>query len=149
MRTLQLSLAALAIAVGLYTLHPRRVRAQSGCNLGHLTGTYVYTSQGYFGLPQGIGFFAAAGKLTFNGDGTFSGIDTASSNGTVQRNRATSGTYSVTPDCRGTVTYKVPSAANVDFIISSAGQAVHFIQSDSGTVIAGSATLQVLPPDPQ
>ncbi len=143
---LQFATTAAIAALAIYTVgsHTARVHAQAGCNAGTLQGTYVYTSSGYYGLPQGVGFFAAAGKLTFNGDGTFSSLDTASSNGTVQRNRALNGIYTVGVDCRGTATFLNPTS-NVDFILSSSGQTANFVGADSGTVVAGTATLQVLP----
>jgi hypothetical protein len=149
MRTLQIAaVTAVALAAAFY-LHPQPVRAQTGCTVSNLQGTYAYTSSGVYGLPQGLGFFAAAGRLTFNGDGTFTGLDTASSNGQVQRNRATNGTYTLAGDCRGSANYQSPAVATVDFIVSSGGQTVNFVQADAGAVISGTATLQVLPANAQ
>lgn len=148
MRTLQIAaVTAVALAAAVY-LRPQSVRAQTGCAVGNLQGTFAYTSSGVYGLPRGLGFFAAAGWLTFNGDGTFTGLDTASANGQGQRNRATSGTYTLAADCRGSANYQNPARANVDFIVSSGGQTVNFIQADPGSVISGTATLQMLPANP-
>jgi hypothetical protein len=152
MRTLQIvGLTALALAAaGVYTgaIRTATVRAQTGCTVSNLQGNYAYNTSGTYGMPQGLGFFAAVGRLTFNGDGTFAGLDTASNNGQVQRNRATSGMYTVGADCRGTLNYTAPSQSFGDFIISSGGQTLSVIQADASTVISGSATLQVLPANP-
>lgn len=142
------ALTVVALAAGFY-FRPPPVRAQTGCTVSHLQGTYVYTSSGVYGLPQALGFFAAAGRITFNGDGTFTGLDTAAQNGQIQRNRATTGSYTIAPDCRGTANYRTPSAGTIDFIVSSGGSTVNFVQADAGTVISGAATLQVFPSSPE
>src|SRR5438094_415853 len=82
----------------------KQVGAQTGCSLPGLAGTYGYAHTGDLVDKNGdFYFFAAAGALTADGNGSFTGTDSTSIDGQVTRNRRYTGTYTVTPGCTGSM----------------------------------------------
>jgi hypothetical protein len=78
--------------------------AQAGgaaCSFVRAAGTYGTSDSG---TVIGIGPRAAVALLTFDAAGNFKGKVTASLNGAVT-NTTASGTYTVNPDCTGTVSF--------------------------------------------
>jgi hypothetical protein len=73
----------------------------SACSLARAAGTYGTSDSG---TVIGIGPRAAVALLTFDAAGNFKGKVTASLNGAVT-NTTASGTYTVNPDCTGTVSF--------------------------------------------
>jgi hypothetical protein len=80
------------------------------------------------------------GIMTSNGDGTFSGTDTASVAGDILL-RVYTGTYTVNADCTGSLTrnFSSPStgSGNSSFVISPDGSEVLTIDSDEGATVLG------------
>jgi hypothetical protein len=75
-----------------------------GCSNSTLNGTFGFSFSGaavigrFEGKPG-----AVVGLMTFDGQGHVTAVVTANANGTVLR-RDTQGTYSVNPDCTGSIT---------------------------------------------
>src|SRR5262249_58884323 len=84
------------------------VKAESKCTPASLKGTYIYALDGF--LVQGETAadrtpFAQSGQETYDGNGLLTaGAASASMNGTIVRSTY-AGTYTVNPDCSGTVTF--------------------------------------------
>src|SRR6185369_17002794 len=82
------------------------VQAESKCTLSTLKGTYIYALDGF--LIQGDTQrtpFAQSGQETYDGHGVLTiGAASASLNGTIVRSTY-AGSYTVNPDCSGTVTF--------------------------------------------
>jgi hypothetical protein len=72
-----------------------------GCAMSDVVGKWGYTSSGTIVTPP-VGAFAAVGHLTFSAMGTFSGAQTTSIAGNFFDETIT-GTYTVNPDCTGTI----------------------------------------------
>jgi len=71
------------------------------CSLATLKGTYALFGNGEILVPNTPPILVAqAGIVTFDGAGSFSGEDTASTGGSVTPAANFTGTYSVQPDCR-------------------------------------------------
>ncbi|HKU25259.1 MAG TPA: hypothetical protein VJQ54_07280 [Candidatus Sulfotelmatobacter sp.] len=87
--------------------HPK-VHASSGCSLSTLTGSYGFTQTGFFTFPEkgGGGYAPTAdvGVISFDGAGQFTANFTDSTNGKVTTGLSAPGTYTVNPDCTGTLT---------------------------------------------
>lgn len=89
---------------------------------------------------MGTGPVAFIGTIYFDGKGGVVNPFTASFAGTILRADAT-GTYSVNSDCTGTNTLTVNGANQTfDIRVSPNGSKVDYIETDTGTVISGSAS---------
>ena len=109
-----------------------------GCSNETLRGTFAYTSTGYITAPPDFaGPFAETGTQTFDGRGGTTAAVMSSQNGNILPLTVT-GTYTVNPDCTGTMTLQVsPIAVTVDvsFVIDDGGNGFQAIETDAGLVI--------------
>lgn len=106
--------------------------SEKKCTLASYKGRYVFAGGGKFS--------AIAGLEVYNGDGTMSGIFSQSSDGTIVRNIAYTGTYTVNPDCSSTLTITETvsrAVAHYDQFIAPSGDEFTWVQTDPGTVSAG------------
>ena len=119
------------------------VRAdEDTCSLASLKGTYATHAQGTIIAPLGSPFpsapfpFGEAGIITLNGKGQHSGKTTVNLGGVVLQ-PTFSGTYTVNPDCTGTIT--VQSSAGFvlhdAIIVTRGGRATVEVETDPFTVI--------------
>jgi hypothetical protein len=80
--------------------------------------------------------FGEVGRQTFDGRGATNGTATLSANGNIQQVTVT-GTYTVTPDCTGSMTLNVSPlgiTAHADFVIDDDGIEIRTIGTDPGEV---------------
>jgi hypothetical protein len=131
-------LAALAMPVGL-TAQERSGRAKE-CSNATLRGSFGYTSTGTllasYVPPPLAGPFAEVGRQTFDGKGNTDATATLSANGNIVK-VTIEGTYTVNPDCTGSLTLNVsPLGATVhaDFVIGDDGAELRAIVTESGVV---------------
>ena len=133
----------LLLAVGLLiagAAPPEQEANDQGCSLRTLKGTYVFA---YTGLQIVDGQQVPsvfAGHERFNGDGTLIGVNSFSVNGAISQSVTYTGTYSVNPDCTGTDTLVndgTSETSHFDLFFGRDGDAISFIQTDSGFVAAG------------
>lgn len=118
------------------------VQAESKCTLSTLKGTYIYALDGF--LIQGDNAaertpFAQSGQETYDGHGFLTiGAASASMNGTIVRSTY-AGTYTVNPDCSGTVTFtdNFNQTFHYDIFIRDDGREFVYTQTDAGVVTAG------------
>jgi hypothetical protein len=110
------------------------------CTESSLYGPYAYSR---VGTVVDKGPAAANGVVTFDGQGKLAGTDTASVNGRIT-DRSFKGEYAVAPDCTGTAAFFFSDReiVNIDLQIIAGAREVQFIQTDTGTVITGSAKTQ-------
>jgi hypothetical protein len=116
-------------------------QAQSGCTVATLRGAYLYALDGFTiggDMASQRAPFAQAGRELFRGDGTMSGIGTANFNGTLFH-LTYAGTYTVEPDCTGTVTFSDNEGvvSHYDIAIEDEGAEFGFVQTDPNIVTAG------------
>jgi hypothetical protein len=127
---------ALAGALASGSSSPRAL-ADEGCGLHSLSGGYGFAYQGQV-LPPGSAEFdiAGSGRVLFDGNGGVSGREWASTNGQLATLTFT-GSYTVQPDCAGTITI-VNDNGRTDhgkIALIEAGQEVNFIDTDPGVVL--------------
>lgn len=112
------------------------------CSNATMNGTYVMTGTGT-AFPAGGGsvIIGVVGKLTYDGQGKGLKIQTASVGGTIVRQAAATGVYTVNSDCTGSKTFTSPTGqvSNFDFVISPNGRLITWIVTDSGQVFTGTA----------
>jgi hypothetical protein len=111
------------------------------CSNATLRGSFGYTSTGTlldsYVPPPFAGPFGEVGRQTFDGKGHTDATATTSSNGNIAK-VTIEGTYTVNPDCTGSMTLNVSpfdSTVHADFVIGDDGAELRAIVSDSGGVI--------------
>jgi hypothetical protein len=115
-------------------------QAKPVCTLKSVEGSYGYTVNG---TNIGGGPLAAVGLVSSDGAGVLGATETDSINGTIVR-RTITGTYTVNPDCTGTVTFtdNFHQTTHLDFVAVKDRDELQFLQTDSGTVTTGIAKKQ-------
>ena len=127
------AVTALALAIS-----PTAKADNKGCSNDNLRGTFAYTSTGFIVTPKDFaGPFAEIGTQTFDGSGGTTATATLSQNGNIVPVTMT-GTYTVNPDCTGTLTVQVSPigvTVHVYFVIDDSGNGFQAIETDPGLVI--------------
>ncbi len=110
------------------------------CSDASLKGGYGYTGTGallaaYVG-PTDAGPFAEVGRQTFDGKGHTEAAATLSANGDISQ-VTIEGTYTVKPDCTGTMTLNVVqfgSTVDLNIVIDEDGNEIRAIVSDANVI---------------
>ena len=117
-----------------------RAGEDKGCSDATLEGSFGYTSTGTL-LPSYVpppfaGPFGEVGRQTFDGKGKTKATATLSANGNIQE-VTIAGTYTVNPDCTGSMTLNVsPIGATVDayLVVDDDGTEIRVVGTDSGVI---------------
>jgi hypothetical protein len=129
---------ATALALGIVP------KAQAGepkeCSNAILHHSFAYTGEGTI-LPAAAppplsGPFGEIGRQTFDGKGNTEATATASFNGNILKLTIV-GTYTVNPDCTGSMTFNVSPAGitgHADFVIGDDGDEIRTVDTDAGTI---------------
>jgi hypothetical protein len=117
------------------------VLAQQGSPFSNssLDGNYEFALGGY--TSNGITPLTAVGVLNANGGGTFSGSEDAEQGATLLAGTALNGTYSISPNGRGTGVITGTTAINYVFYVSSPHEVI-FLAADSTKAFVGLAEQQ-------
>jgi hypothetical protein len=141
-KTVMIGLAAL-VGQELLTVEPAHSGQQSDppkCSLATLNGLYMFAQSGYQSVNGSLVPLGVTGKDIFHGNGAFDSLATLSIGGTIIPDDAAPGTYTVNPDCTGTVTvHMTPPTPDVhlDIFINPYGDEFFGIETDAGTVLSG------------
>ena len=131
-KALAITLAALALGIA------PNAKADEGCSNAALKGTFSYTSTGFITAPPALaGPFAEVGMQSFDGKGGTTATATLSQNGNILQVTIT-GTYTVNPDCTGTLTLQVSPlgiTVHVFLAIDNSGTQFQAIETEQGIVI--------------
>lgn len=138
--TLLSGLLACASALTLSGVSPSEAQLENIrplCTNATLIGSYAYSRTGNFVF---LGPVAANGVITLDGQGNLFGSDTASINGQVSQ-RDLKGAYEVRADCTGEAKFAFNDreGVTIEFQIVDRGKEFRFIQTDTGTIVTGSA----------
>jgi hypothetical protein len=116
------------------------------CTDATLKGTFAYTNTGFLTDPPPLaGPFAGVGTQTLDGNGATTATAWVSQNGNVLLVTLT-GTYTVNPDCTGTLTLDISPVgitAHAFFVIENDGAEFRAINIDPGQVVTTVARRQV------
>ena len=106
-----------------------------------LNGTYLFDGSGVQVVGTDRVPIAQAGHVTFDGSGHVpDDLFSRSMNGVITLNIASTGTYTVNPNCTGTLTVRGVNGApdiHVDLFISPDGSKFSFLLADPGFVVSG------------
>lgn len=121
-----------------------QIRLVGTCSLQSFSGPYSYVFKGFnfkdVRNDEHNQAFSAVGLLIADGNGNFTGTETASHGGAITRGRQYAGTYTMNADCTGTATFS--GLGQMYFVMTNNNRNVDFIQTDEGTDVAGTAQLQ-------
>ena len=112
------------------------VYAESGCSAANLHGPYAFSQDGYAPLVEGGNFlpFFNVGVIAFDGEaGTFSVSFTDVQQG-VASTETDTGTYTVNPDCTGSISVTAGPGAGATFniVIIGGGAEIFAINTATG-----------------
>ena len=127
------ALASLVAAMALGTSAPARAAADGQvCSVGMLKGLYLATSDGYANVGGNLVPKTIMEGKHFNGDGTFiNAFGTVNIGGTTILNTGGfGGTYTVAPDCTGTIS--VPDGPSFNMYVGPGAEKVWFTQIGGG-----------------
>ena len=113
------------------------VAAQAGtCSNSTIKGTYAYIIHGQVFLPNGpILLIDGLAKTTYDGEGNLTELGAVAVNGNVAPGWVSNtGTYSVNPDCTGTVTETNGDRPQIhlQMIVAQSGNKIHEMVIDPG-----------------
>ena len=128
---------ALASLVATMTLGtPATARAEHDardgrvCTVGMLKGLYLWTVNGYASIDPNLLPITVMSGRRFNGDGTsINEFSTVNVGGTIIDGTGEVGTYTVAPDCTGTMS--VPEGPSFNIYVGPGGKKLWFIQTKS------------------
>ena len=135
-----LALATLVFVVISWKHNLTLVHAQNGCSVATLNGNYGVSWQGFDILRAGTRSvpWAGVGVETFDGAGNVTTSFTQALNGKITAGLTGAGTYTVNPDCTGSVSFTSGAAAaeTANFVIIGGGtEALAVLTLSSQTVM--------------
>jgi hypothetical protein len=112
------------------------------CSNATLHGTYTFASEGWTVTKSASTPSSTAGFDNFNGAGTSTGVASFTVDGaTVNNNTPDTATYTLKTGCTGKIVYNnAGSLAHFDIYASPSGQSFSFVETDPGSVLAGTET---------
>ena len=109
-----------------------------GCSDASLKGDYSYAINGITPTTPGFPPFAILGKITADGNGSFSGSINVNLTGIIITDVPVTGTYSVASDCTGTLTTVYPAfTAHFSLVLVEGSKRAELVETDAGTVGTG------------
>jgi hypothetical protein len=108
----------------------------NACSNSTIRGSYAFTIHGQVFLPNGSTLLIdGLAKATFDGDGNLKQLDAVAANGNVAPGwRVSTGTYSVDPDCTGTLTVSNGDQPPIhtQMVVAQSGNTIHAMVIDPG-----------------
>jgi hypothetical protein len=106
-------------------------QGKATCTNAGVKNTFGFRGGGYT-FPS-LAPNAWAGQVKLDGLGGFTGSESASLGGTIESFSLT-GSYSVSSNCTGTMTFNGSTVTHTNFVIVNGGQSAMHIQTDAGTI---------------
>ena len=135
--TTPVALLAVTFVMGMLSI--AQADEHRGCSNATLNSSYGFVATGtLLALPAPFaGPFGEIGRQTFDGRGHTDGTGTLSANGNIVSGVTLQGTYSVNPECTGSMTLFVSPigvTSHLDFVIDADGDELRAIITDPGIV---------------
>jgi hypothetical protein len=103
------------------------------CHVSMLKGLYLWTVNGYASIDGNLLPIAVMDGKRFNGDGTLTNeFGTVNVGGSAFDSTGKVGTYTVAPDCTGTVS--IPDGPSFNIYVGPGAQKFWFIETESSSV---------------
>ena len=114
----------------------------SDCTTLTIRGSYAFTVHGQILTPNGPVLIDGIARTTFDGNGNLTQVDAVAGNGIIPLVwRPGTGTYTVNPNCTGTMTLVNQDQAPLHLVIliSQSGRVIHTVVEDPGFAITADA----------
>jgi len=132
-------LAAVGIALSITMALPAQA---TQCSLANVAGSYGYTANGFIAIgPSSFVPVAAAGRITFDGNGLVTGTQTRVVAGS-SLDETYSGTYSVNSNCTGSFTVLVEPdtrTSTVDLVWTNNANGASAVFTTPGFILTATA----------
>ena len=118
------------------------VTAHPACTDSTIKGDYAFTIHGQILTPNGPLLVAGIAKTTFDGDGNLTQVDAVAVNGSIAEVwRPGTGTYTLNPDCTGTMTLINEGQAplRLAILVSQSGNVIHTVVTNLGRAVTSDA----------
>ena len=114
------------------------------CTLKSAKGAFGATFTGTITAGPFAGPYTAVARIVCDGKGSCHGVGTQSLNGTILPLIDEDASYTVDPDCTGSITVPLVNGPVIhfDFIIVNNGKELRSIQTDPGTAVTGNLRQQ-------
>jgi hypothetical protein len=114
------------------------------CTLESVNGAFGATFTGTITAGDLAGPYAAVARIVCDGKGFCHGEGTQSLNGTILPFVDQGTTYTVTPECTGSITVDLVEGPTIhfNFIIVDHGREIRGLQTDPGTAVTGNLRQQ-------
>jgi hypothetical protein len=126
------------------------VTAQASCTDLTIKGSYAFTIHGQILTPGGPIPIVGLARTTFDGNGNLTQLDTVAVNGHIPLVwRPSTGTYTVNPNCTGTMTLITTGqpTLHLAILVSHAGDLIHDVVMDPGFAVTADAERVLAPSD--
>jgi len=126
------------------------VTAQASCTDLTIKGSYAFTIHGQILTPNGPIPIDGLARTTFDGNGNLTQLDTVSVNGHIPLVwRPSTGTYTVNPNCTGTITLITTGqpTLHLAILVSHSGDLIHDVVMDPGFAVTADAERVLAPSD--
>jgi hypothetical protein len=118
------------------------VTAHPACTDSTIKGDYAFTIHGQILTPNGPLLVDGIAKTTFDGDGNLTQVDAVAVNGSIAEVwRPGTGTYTLNPDCTGTMTLINEGQAplRLAIVVSQSGNVIHTVVTNLGRAVTSDA----------
>ena len=118
------------------------VTAHPACTDSTIKGDYAFTIHGQILTPNGPLLVDGIAKTTFDGDGNLTQVDAVAVNGGIAEVwRHGTGTYTLNPDCSGTMTLINEGQAplRLAIVVSQSGNVIHTVVTNLGRAVTSDA----------
>lgn len=139
---LRQALFTLALSVSLMLANTANAE---NCSNATLHGSYAFTVHGAILVGPAAGTVDGIALSVFDGAGNMQQVDAVSHNGVVAEVwRPGTATYTVNPDCTGTMTLTAAGSPPLDlaFVIGEQGKQIHTVVTNPGFAITSDAVRQ-------
>jgi hypothetical protein len=122
---------------GTTELGTAQAQGSKACSLAGVKGVYGLQGEG---TEIGVGPLALGGQIILRGDGTLSGTETLSINGSAASKQKIAGAYKVNNPCQGAAVIEVGNQGpiHLNLVVVNGGHGILFIQADANTLVSGS-----------
>lgn len=135
--TLIVALIAVCVVAGVVGA-AAQTDAEQRCTAATLKGQYIFTGRGNLASGDPRVEHMHYGVFVFDGAGNLSGMQTSSRGGEVRRREAIKGTYTLSPDCTGTMSFddrfRVGGEVHWDLFVTRDGRKGNMIRTDPGAM---------------
>jgi len=122
----------------------------SNCTTLTIRGTYAFSIHGQILTPNGPLLVDGIARTTFDGNGNLTQLDTVAVNGHIPLVwRPSTGTYTVNPNCTGTITLITTGqpTLHLAILVSHSGDLIHDVVMDPGFAVTADAERVLAPSD--